>query len=360
LTQGVARLPTGAGTTTFPDTDLREHIHSWNVAAQHDLGNGLSAQVAYIGTLAKGQMGFININASQPGTGNAGRPLSPLGIVSDINMIMPFGDTTYRALQMDVKARRTTALYGVVYTLSRTTNYADNDANPRIQLQNYKELNKGPAGYDRTHNLQNYWVWDLPFGPEGRWATEGVPAAIFGGWQFNGVMSLLSGTPINITQGNGFNLTAGGSGQYPDLVKSEVAIPGGVGAGNEYFDRSAFAAVDIPAGQAQRFGNSGRNPIRGPGFWNFDLGFFKAVGVGPYARFQFRFEMLNAFNRANLSNLDGDISDANNFGFITSTTGTGERTIRLAADHVSGSARELPREVSLRNEQRPAARVRAS
>jgi hypothetical protein len=331
LTQGIVRLPTGSGTTTFPETDMREHIHSWNVAVQREIREGMSAQVAYVGTLAKGQQGFININASQPGTGNAGRPLAPLGIVSDINLISPFGDTTYNALQTDVKHRTGTTLWGVVYTLSRTTNYADNDGNPRIQLLNFKELNKGPAGYDRTHNLQAYWVWDLPFGKTGRWARDGVAAAIFGGWQYNGLMSMMSGTPINIIQGNGFNLNAGGSGQFPDQVKPEVAIPGGIGATAEYFDRSAYAPVNIPAGSAQRFGNSGRNPIRGPGFLNFDMGLFKMVDLGSRARLQIRLEALNAFNRANFSNPGGDISNANTFGFITSTTGTGERNIRIGA-----------------------------
>ena len=108
-----------------------------------------------------------------------------------------------------------------------------------------------------------------------------------------------------------------------------MAILGGVGAGNEYFDRSAYAVVNVPAGQPQRFGNSGRNPIRGPGFWNFDLGLFKMVDLGSRARIQFRLEALNAFNRANFANPGGDISNANAFGFITSTTGTGERNIRF-------------------------------
>ena len=106
-------------------------------------------------------------------------------------------------------------------------------------------------------------------------AADGIADVLLGGWQVNGVMSLMSGTPINIIQGNAVNLNAGGSGQYPDQVKPDVAILGGVGVGNEYFDRSAYAAVNIPAGQPQRFGNSGRNPIRGPGFWNVDLGLFE-------------------------------------------------------------------------------------
>jgi hypothetical protein len=331
LSQGIVRLPPGAGTTTFPETDERAHIHSWNVALQRELYDGLTAQVAYVGTLARGQQGFININAGLPGTGNAGRPLFRFNITSDINMIRPFGDTTYHALQTEVKGRTGSAQYGIVYTLSRTTNYADNDANPRIPLVEFRELNEGPAGYDRTHNLQTYWVWDLPFGKSRRWASDGLGAALLGGWQVNGVMAVMSGTPINIIQGNAFNLNAGGSGQFPDQVAPEVAIRGGVGAGNEYFDRSAYAAVNIPAGQPQRFGNSGRNPIRGPGFWNVDLGLFRTIDIGDRVKVQLRAEALNVLNHPNFQNPGGDISNASNFGFITATTGTGERNIRFGA-----------------------------
>lgn len=42
-----------------------------------------------------------------------------------------------------------------------------------------------------------YWVWDLPFGVGRRWAAEGVAGVLLGGWQVNGVMSIMSGTPIN-------------------------------------------------------------------------------------------------------------------------------------------------------------------
>jgi hypothetical protein len=294
---------------------------------QRELFSGLTAQVAYVGTRALGQQGFININASAPGTGNAGRPLSVFGIVSDINSIQPFGDTSYNALQVELKGHASGALYGVAYTLSRTTNYADNDGNPRIPFLPAKELNKGPAGYDRTHNLQTYWVWDLPFGKGGK----GLGSALLHGWQVNGVMSIMSGLPITIIQGNGFNLNAGGSGQVPDQVKDTVSIPGGIGSGKEWFDRSAFAAVNIPSGQQQRFGNVQRNTLRGPGFWNVDFGLFRTIGITERVSVQLRGEALNALNHPNFSNPGGDITNAGAFGFITSTTGTGERTIRLGA-----------------------------
>ena len=329
LTQGVIRLPAGAGTVTFPKEDERKYIQSWNVTVQRELRSGFSGQIGYVGTRAIGQQGFINVNASAPGTGNAGRPLSVFGILSDVNVVMPYRDATYNALQSEFRGRVKSSLFGVVYTLSRTTNYADNDGNPRIQWLDAAELNKAPAGYDRTHNLQTYWAWDVPFGSGRRWAAEGVASKILGGWQVNGIMSIMSGTPINIAQGSAGNLNAGGSGQYPDLVKSSVDILDGVGPGNPYFDTSAYAAVNIPAGQAQRFGNSGRNPIRGPGFFEIDTGFFRTFSLSKNAQLQFRLEVLNLLNHPNFANPGSDVSTAGTFGIISSTTGTAERTTRL-------------------------------
>ncbi len=339
LGQGVLRLPSGVSTTTYPKEPDRGYIQSWNVMTQREFSSWLSGQAGYVGTLIKGQMGFININTSAPGTGNAGRALAGFGLTQDINMIEPFGDGTYHALQAELKARSQNGQLGVVYTLSKAENYQDNDANPRIPYLPEKERNKGLASFDRTHNLQTYWVHNLPFGKDQRWAKGGFANAILGGWQINGILAVMSGTPINIIQGTAGNLNAAGSGQYPDLVKPDVAIyadnlkklpaAGADPNSYQYFDRSAFAAVNIPTGQPQRFGNSPRNPIRGPGFWNVDFGLFKSIPMPRSGQLQFRVEVLNALNHPNFANPGSDISNAGAFGFITGTTGTGERTIRL-------------------------------
>ena len=351
LTQGILPLPTGTGTTTYPKDFERESIHSWNITVERELTTWVTAQAAYVGTRAIGQMNFININAGAPGTGNAGRPLVLAGLTSataDINSYEPYGDTVYDGLQTQVRARSRNAQGGIVYTWSKTTNYADNGGGnaagaggPRIQYLPEKERNKGLAGYDRTHNFQAFGVWNLPFGKDERWATSGWQRAIFGGWQVNGIWTIMSGTPIYIVQNTGFNLNAAGSSQLPDLVKSEVEIfsnnsvnrPPAGADGNlyQYFDRSAYQSVNIAAGQPQRFGNSPRNSIRGPGFWNIDLGLFRTVALPGSASFQFRFEVLNALNHPNFSNPGNNISDPATFGFITSTTGVGERNIRLGA-----------------------------
>ena len=277
-------------------------------------------------------MGFININASAPGTGNTGRPLIALGINADINEIRPYGDTSYDSMQATLNRRWGSSLFGVTYTWSKAINFADNDANPRIQYLPEKSRNKGLAGYDRRNNLQVYGVMDLPFGKGHKWTGgNGFVDALIGGWQVNTLISVMNGTPINIIQNNGNNLNAAGSGQYPDQVLPNVAILGGIGTGNPYFDRSAYAPVNIAVGQPQRFGNVGRNNLIGPSYFNVDLGVFKTISITERVKLQLRGEALNALNRPNYGNPNGDVSNTAAFGFVTNTIGIGERNLRFAA-----------------------------
>ncbi|HXG63738.1 MAG TPA: TonB-dependent receptor, partial [Blastocatellia bacterium] len=337
LTKGILPLPSNTGTTTYPATPMRKEIHSFNVIIERELTRQLTAQVGYVGTRAVGQMGFININAGAPGTGTAGRPLfQEFGLTADINMIMPYRTTTYDSLQSELKGRFGSSIVGAVYTWSKAINYADNDANPRIQYMPEAERNRGLASYDRTHNFQTYGVYDLPFGRGRRRMTEGFLNHLLGGWQVNGILSVMSGTPFYVVQGSAPGLLAGGSGQVPDQVKPEVAIfdgnlkgtpPAGADpAAYRYFDTIAYAVVN-----EARFGNAGRNNLRGPGFFNLDLALFRTVMLTESVRLQFRAEALNALNHPNFANPGADISNAGTFGFITSTTGTGERNIRLGA-----------------------------
>src|SRR4029453_8667003 len=146
--------------------------------------------------------------------------------------------------------------------------------------------------------------------------------------------------PIYIVQNTAFNLNAAGSAQVPDQIKDTVETfpgnnvnrpPAGADPNQyQYFDRSAYQAVNIPAGEAQRFGNSPRNTLRGPGFWNVDLSLFRTFWLSRSMKLQLRLEALNALNHPNFANPGNNVSDAGTFGFITNTTGNyGERNIRL-------------------------------
>ncbi|MGH9835885.1 MAG: hypothetical protein ACRD9Y_22930, partial [Blastocatellia bacterium] len=267
-----------------------------------------------------------------------GRPLFiKFGLLADINSIQPYGTTTYDALQLSVTRRVGGSIIGTAYTWSKAINYADNDGGPRIQYLPEKERNRGLAGYDRTSNLQTYLVYDLPFGKGQRWAREGWASKLFGGFQVSGVMSIMSGLPINVVQGSAPNLLAGGSGQVPNQLNPAIRILGGVGlpsqrgaAAGSWFDNTVqgltIQGVNCASNCAwapetgARFGSVGRNTLRGPGFFETDIGIFRTFSFTERVQFQFRAEALNATNHANFANPANDINNAN-FGFITGTTG---------------------------------------
>ena len=333
LSQGILSLPANTGTTTFPKEPRRKEIHSFNFFIERELPWKFVSSVGYVGTRAVDQMGFININAGPPGTGTAGRPLFiKFGLQADINSLEPYGTTTYDGLQASFTRRWASSMFGTSYTWSRTMNYADNDQGPRIQYLPEKERNRGPAGYDRTHNLQMYGVYDLPFGKGQRMAREGWASAVFGGFQVSGVLSLMSGLPFYVIQGSAPNLLAGGSGQVPNQLNPTIRISEGIGtaaqrgsAAGPWFDNTVLG-VNCTSNCAwapetgARFGSVGRNSLRGPGFFETDLSIFRTFTFSESVNLQFRAEALNATNHANFANPQSDINNAT-FGFITTTYG---------------------------------------
>ena len=338
LTQGSIPLPANTGTTTFPKTPMRKEIHSFNFFIERELPWKFTGQVGYVGTRAVGQMGFININSGPPGTGNSGRSLFiKFGLQADINEIIPYGTTTYDGLQALFTRRWGSSLFGTAYTWSKAINFADNDGGPRIQYLPEKQRNRGPASYDRTHNLQSYLVYDLPFGKGQRWAHEGWAGKVFGGFQVSGVMSIMSGLPFYVIQGSAPNLLAGGSAQVPNQTNPVIRTLGGIGTASQvgsaagpWFDNTVLnttiqgVTCTSNCAWAQetgaRFGSVGRNNLRGPGFFETDMSIFRTFSFSERVKFQLRAEALNATNHANFANPTSDVNNSN-FGFITGTTG---------------------------------------
>ena len=90
----------------------------------------------------------------------------------------------------------------------------------------------------------------------------------------------MSGTPFTVLT-SGTSVNAPGNTQTADQVKPEVEILGGHGVGSPYFDPLAFRAVtDV------RFGNVGRNTVRGPGVFNLDGSVFRNFKVREAMNFR--------------------------------------------------------------------------
>ena len=337
LSQGIINLPVALFTQTFPQVYNRGYIQSVNFTVQHDIGAGFVAQAAYVGSRAIRQVANVNINAAGPGGGNNGRALfSQFRRIADTNEMRPFNTATYDSLQTQVTRRVSeSSLFGVTYTFSKSINYADqSDSGLTFNWVPMLERNRALAGFDRTHNLQVYGVYELPFGSGQRWASDGVLSKIVGGWQLNAIFSKLSGTPFTVTS-SGTSLNAPGNTQTADQVLPEVAILGGVGRGESYFDPTAFAPVT-----GARFGTSGRNILRGPGLVNLDASLFRDFKLFERLTMQFRTEVFNVTNTPAFNNPgatasaptrrpDGTIINLNGYTEITSAQAT-ERQFRFA------------------------------
>lgn len=86
---------------------------------------------------------------------------------------------------------------------------------------------------------------------------------------------------------------------------------------SQWFNKSAFSN---PA--SFTFGNSGRNLLRGPGFWDFDVSVNKkfVIPIGLESRYHvdFRADFYNAFNHPNFAQPNATVGSAAT-GTITAT-----------------------------------------
>ena len=338
LNQSVFSLPASVGTTTFPQVFHRGYIESYNFTIERNAGAGFNVQAAYVGSRAIRQTVLQNINSAGPDGGNNGRALFPsFGRTANVNYFTPFNTASYNGLQLQATRRVKGSMVGFSYTLSRAVDYADDqDSGLTFNWVPMLQRNKAVAGFDRTHNFQFFGDYSLPFGKGKRWAQNGFAARLVGGWQANWILSRYSGTPFSVLTA-GTSLNAPGNTQTADQILPNVQILGGHGSGQPYFDVNAFASVS-----AKRFGNSGRDILRGPGFFNLDGSVFRDFPVTERFILQFRAEAFSVTNTPQFAqfttssagassltrNADQSIKALNGFGEITSATG--ERQFRFA------------------------------
>jgi hypothetical protein len=151
------------------------------------------------------------------------------------------------------------------------------------------DLDRGDADLDRRHIFVANAVYDLPLFK----GLGSVGSAVLGGWQLNGIVSLLDGTPVDVISGANTAGLSGPGSQRPDLVPG---VPIYLNTGNplQYLNPAAFALPGVG-----KFGSLGRGAIRGPGINNVDFSVNKNFRLTERYGLQFRAEMFNLFNHVN-------------------------------------------------------------
>lgn len=343
LRRGRIDIPPEVATNFLPAGELhRGYIQSWNLTVERELPNSIIFSVGYVGTGTVHQFGGREINAGSPGGGQESRPLfQRFGRTADTVLTDGILDARYHSLQTTINRRFANGLFlKGVYTFGKAINFADESAsddgssNLLWNLPSQFRRNRALADHDRTHNFQMAWVYELPFNP-GKALSPGnrVLSALVRDWQINGLVAAYSGTPFTVLASDA-SLDAPSNTQTADQIKPTVRIIEGIGPGESWFDPLAFAPVT-----EARFGNTGRNILRGPGTFNLDLGVFRSFVVTERVRMQFRAEAFHATNTPQFGNPGTDVSNLqlNQDGSVRSLggysevrTATGERQFRFA------------------------------
>jgi len=339
ISKGYVTLPKGFAINSLPQNPKRDYVMSWNLTLEKEVGWGFVARAAYIGTRGVDIPGALNLNAGQTlGAGTAGQPYNVLfGNTAAVNLFTPVNHTHYDALQSTMSRRLSKgALVTVNYTFSKSTGICCDDLSsgaPAIQIPQYMFLAHSLEPTDRTHNFNVTGSYALPFGAKERWLNHGgVLSAVASGWQTNALFVRYSGSPFSVS-GPSTSLNTPNNTQRADQVKPNVAILGGTGPGQSYFDPLAFASVT-----AVRFGTAGYETLRGPGTTNLDFSIFRTFRVREKLTMQVRAEAFNLTNTPHfgnpganttslLLNPDGTVKSLGTYTVISTTTGTGREGI---------------------------------
>ncbi len=318
----------------------------WSFGVQREVPLGFVVDVTYVGRRGLYLQRERNINQLEPGTiqANPGvnvAALRPFTGYGAIRISENSGRSLYNGLQVSADRRYSNGVkVGVAYTLGKSE---DNGSDKRNVLWNsYDDTDFwGPSNFDRTHVLNFYYIYDLPF-----WRDQTTLLRnLLGGWQISGATFFRTGTPFSVVRTN--DIAGVGDGAFGQ----PVMLVGDPNAGankrfsngndsNFWFNPAAFA--DPASGT---FGNAPRNLLRNPGDQQWDIALFKNFSVGGTRRMQFRAEFFNFPNHSNLggdpnsatrgaqtAQLNGNLgyADPSNANFGRITTKFGNRDIQLS------------------------------
>ncbi len=183
------------------------------------------------------------------------------------------------------------------------------------------------SDFDATQYFNGNFVYELPFGrgkmfagSAPRWLNEFV-----GGWSLSGLPNWHSGNAY-FASANAF--VAGYANNAPAILTGPISdlhihLNGGKGQTLFAYANPTQANADYtgPVG----FNIGSRNNLRGPGYFDMDMGVGKAFPLrGDRLALRLRVDAFNVFNHPNFSTPSTDITDSSvQFGVISSTVGTG-------------------------------------
>jgi len=349
----LASLGQGVG-SPVPSTMTTPYNSQWNFSIAQDLGNTSVIELAYAGN--KGtklplswQMDQLANSLIRPDAGlldvvpNPFFGIIPVGVLSNRTvqrgeLLTPFphlpgvsyagtswGNSNFHSLQATFKKRFSQGGTVVVaYTWSKLLADGGDNAwdSSGFRDFNCRACDKSVSPYHYPHRVVTTATYELPFGKGkkfgGNWS--GFTNAVLGQWQVNGIVTLSSGQPLQMTTTGNTSFSFGG-GQRPDSTGQDARLDNPTL--DRWFDTGAFR---LPA--QYTFGNVGRmHPnLRSDFVEMLDLSVFKRFNiVGERVGLELRGESFNAFNHPVFGAPNTTVGNAQ-FGRVTGTANAPRQT----------------------------------
>jgi hypothetical protein len=246
-------------------------------------------------------------------------------------MIENLGSSIYNGLQITVTQRSWKGLdflmgYTWAHAIDNGTSNLASDA-PQDAF-NYNAL-RGNGNNDIRHRLTLALTYNLP--------ERNAPLGLLKGWQANSIVTLQGGQPYDPYDGSndisgtftyGFERWnfAGNPGDMKTSLKGipyfpgssfgpsadPTDSPGGVTNNAACLAHASLAQLEnygcyqmgsavMSPQEPFTFGNMGRNILRGPAFYNWDMSVTKLINISDRVKLQARGEVFNALNHANFN-----------------------------------------------------------
>jgi len=302
-------------------------VLAWNLTVEHGFKQDWMLRVAYVANsghhlsgTGDQESGLLQLNPSHwDATLQQEVPVYPLyGSIASINSGV---DSNYNAAQITLEKRMTHGFSFLTnFTWSRELNdFAPAGGSPYLtnSCSCGRYFDYGPSDDDLSKTFKINGEYMVPH--------VGLPKAIdkiVNGWGLSGTVSWQTGFPFSIFSGAD-NSLSGMLGDRADLAVSSVqqAILGGgrshAAQVAEWFNTSAFQQ-----NATGTFGDTGKNILRGPRFFDADLAAVKNVKISERLSMEFRAEFFNAFNNVNFGRPDGNLADiGTTYGEITGLAG---------------------------------------
>lgn len=290
--------------------DRRNPYHQqWNFTLEYEVLANTAVRASYVGNRGIHLERLFNLNDPAPAAGpvQPRRPYQPFG---PITYYESGRDSTMHQLQLSALRRYSAGFaFQVEYQLTKGLGEQIHVLAP-MDNRNTR-LDRGNLDGIRRHFAAVNYIYDLPFGPGKRYLSSrsGLAGKLLGGWQIAGISSFGTGEPFSVTF---TSRTLGWPSNRANVVGDpKVSKP----TIQRWFNPDAFA---VPA--PFTYGNSARNLLFGPGFFNWDAAVFKTTALTEKLRLEFRAEFFNILNHANFGLPASDITVPATVGRITSAS----------------------------------------